>query len=341
MGFRSCGRMGLVALSALLSSVAMPAVPAFADDDDNEAERVETEDIFGFTEGADTGEAGERELAISLETRFGKGRFFSEEPEDEDLAVLLAPAEQPDDGPTRFVSATVTAEAEYALTDRLKIGAEIAGVRFRQSNVFDPGDFSSGGLGGLAGEVKYRLLDRSQSPIGLALAGEVEWSRFDEVEGEREDSLSAGLSVMADVELVPDRLFAAVNLVYEPEWSIGGGDDPQEAEEEEEDEGSGRESSFEASGALSVRVADGLFLGGELRYLVAGEGLAFEKVNGSALYLGPSLTAFLGEGAHLKAAWSTQVAGWIDGDDDEDDGGGLDLRDFERNRLLVSVGFEF
>ncbi|WP_102959363.1 hypothetical protein [Mangrovicella endophytica] len=293
-----------------------------ADDDD---EGVETEDIFGFTEGADTGEAGEREIGASLLLRTGKDSFVEADDDDADFAL----------GPDHYRAFSGALEFEYSVTDALKVSAEAAGVRFDQENVFEPGHDTSGGLGGLSGEIKYKLLDRATSPIGFALGAEVEWSRFDEVEGEREDSIGVELKAFADAELIPNTLFAAVNVSYEPEWSLedDGSDEAEEAGEEDEED-SDKESGLEIAAALSARVADDFFLGGEARFLVAGEGLAFDEVVANAFYLGPTLYWGFADNAYLKAAWSIHVAGDARGDEDE-------FEEFERHQLLAQVGFEF
>ena len=83
-------RAVLVAIVAMVAlTVALPAAAASAADDDDGADRArtsagtlgkqvreeetETENVFGFTEGADTGEAGEREISYQLTGRRRRG----------------------------------------------------------------------------------------------------------------------------------------------------------------------------------------------------------------------------------------------------------------------------
>jgi hypothetical protein len=298
----------------------VPATPATVDQDDDDApgaravapdddadddEGVETENLFGFTEGTDTAEAGERELSNDTVGAFGRR------------------AKKNTSG-GRYVSIQNETEFEYGLTDNLTISGSATFAAFDIHRIRGFEDVSTAGFGGLGAELKWRLLDRRTAPFGFAVSAEPEWSRYDEASGERIDGFAVSLKAMADVEIVPDRLFAAANLLYEPEWA-------KEGDEFE------RESGLELSAALAGRVADDVFIGGEARFLSAFEGAFFETHQGHALYLGPTLYAGLGAHAYLSGAWSFQVAGG----GHQGIGGGINTLDFDRQQAHLTLGIEF
>lgn len=299
-----------------------PATPAKVDQDDDdddapgaradaagdeadEEEGVETENLFGFTEGTDTAEAGEKELSNDTVGAFGR-------------------KSKKGTSGGRYVSIQNETEFEYGLTDNLTISGSATFAAFDIHKIRGFEDVSTGGFGGLGAEVKWRLLDRRTAPFGFAVSAEPEWSRYDEASGERIDGFAISFKAMADVEIVKDRLFAAANLLYEPEWAT-------EGDEFE------RESGLEVSAALAGRVADDVFIGGEARFLSAFEGAFFETRQGHALYLGPTLYAGLGEHAYLSGAWSFQVAGG----GHQGIGGGINTLDFDRQQAHLTLGVEF
>jgi hypothetical protein len=59
--------------------------------------------------------------------------------------------------------------------------------------------------------------------VGLTVSVEPEWSRING-NGKVSTSLGATGKIIADTELVPDRLFAAVNAIYSPEVARDFGD---------------------------------------------------------------------------------------------------------------------
>src|SRR5919206_544637 len=174
----------------------------------------------------------------------------------------------------------------------------------------------------------------------FALAGtatpvsvEPEWHRFDEIGGKREDSYALEFKLYADKELVPNKLFVAANLVYEPEAAHVREFDPDTGRFVEWE----RESSFGASGAVSVAVTDKLFLGAELRYLAKYEGSFLNRLEGRALYVGPTLSARILPNAVLQGAYSVQVSGKAEDEPERR----LDLVNFERHQARLRLVFEF
>jgi len=83
-------------------------------------------------------------------------------------------------------------------------------------------------------------------------------------------------------------------------------------------------------------VTETFFLGGEMRYLYAFDGLTFGKQVGRALYIGPTAYWRISDNAWLSLAWNIQVAG-----SENNDPRRLDLTNFSRNVVRLKFGWEF
>lgn len=307
--------------AARVSAADMPTTAGeeAADNEADEGGELDSENIFGFTEGSDVNEAGEREITIDMIGAIGRQR---EEP-----------------GRSGYYAWEGEAEFEYGATDNLTLGVGASLSYHDIDNVAELENLSGGGFGGLGASLKYRFLSRENAPVGMAVSIEPEWSRFEDDSGERANGFELNTKLMIDAEIVPDTLFAAFNLGYAPEWTRSKGEEADKGEEDEEAEaeegGTEKESSLEVSGALAWQAAPGIFLGGELRYLAGFEGLALDNFEGGALYLGPSVYVQLSESSYIKAAYSYQVAGWSPASDNTQDLVG------DRQQLKVSFGVEF
>ncbi|MCK0196155.1 hypothetical protein MWN34_04440 [Ancylobacter sp. 6x-1] len=303
------GSFALLATGACLAT--LPAAPAHAADLKAQAAptadtapagyEIDSENIFGFTEGSDTNDRGEQEVTIT-----GTGRFKRATGDDDDRS-------------SHYSAWEAEAEYEYGVTRNLTLGVSASFAHHDISNIEDMDDVNGGGFNGLGASLKYRFLSWEHDPVGLAISVEPEWSRYGDDDGERVDGFSLPIKVMLDKELVSETLFGALNLAYEPEWA-----------------GSEKESSLEASAALSWQVTNGIFIGGEARYLAGFNGAALDDFEGGAFYLGPSFYAQLSKAAHIKVAYSYQVAG-----SSPESEGNLDLVNHERQQLLLQFGVEF
>jgi hypothetical protein len=123
---------------------------------------------------------------------------------------------------------------------------------------------------------------------------------------------------------VPQKIFGAVNITYTPAFArLPGSWDPQ--------------SSLEISAAVSAALRPDVFVGAEVRHLLAYQGTFANTTLGDATYIGPSLFIALPEQFTAKLAWSTQIAGHATAAPTAS----LDLVDFERNqaRLQILKGF--
>jgi hypothetical protein len=250
---------------------------------------LETKYIFGFTFGSDIGTEGERELELTTNVNFQK-RTGS------------------------YVALKQEAELEYNPTDSFQIELGAAGVYHAISGVEGFDDFHGADFGGLSSTFRYLLVVRGPgSPIGLQIAVEPEWSRVNDA-GKLVTTFEAETRIIADTELVPDRLFAAFNLIYTPEIEREFGSPDWK-----------RASTLGVLGALTYRIMPKVALGAELEYYRVHDGLGLNTLAGDALYLGPTCHMQVTNKFILSAAFSTQIAGHAVGNANF-----LDLTNFSR-----------
>jgi hypothetical protein len=261
---------------------------------------IETKYIFGFTEGASIGLEGEKEFSAETISALGKrdGRFFAGQTKLEFERT-----------PTQFV--------------QVEFGALVASHDIARVTGLD--DRHGVNFGGLFGEVRYLLVERSaSSPIAVTVSAEPVWRRVDETSGEQVVNFEFETRLHADAELVENRVFLGFNALYEPETTRTG------------EGGWEKESTLGASTAIAFRPAAPLLIGGELWYLRHYDGLAFNSFTGDAVYVGPTLYLQLTRKAFVTAAWNVQVAGREAGQ-----AGALDLADFSRHRAKLKLAIEF
>jgi hypothetical protein len=261
---------------------------------------VDTEHMFGFTEGSDIGEAGEKELEADSTGRFGKfGGSYNT------IATAL--------------------EAKYSFSDRFRLSAVATVAYYDITGVNAIDDRRQGALQSVSFDARFRLLDRGHAPFGLTLSVEPHRGFADEMSGEPGDQYGAEFRVLADRELIPGRLFAALNVSYEPEQTRlrGSGETL-------------RESTLGIGAALAMQVMPNVFIGAEARNLRHFDGLGLNGFAGQALYIGPTFYATFGERYFVSAAWNVQVWGPVAGTS-----GALDLDNFERHHVKLRVGARF
>ena len=260
---------------------------------------IETKYIFGFTEGSGIGIEGEKEFAIDTIGRFGKrdGRYAATE--------------------TKF-------EFEYTPNQyiQLEFGPLAAGHYIRDvTDLYDRHMFRPSGF---FGEIRYLLLDRPASPIAVTVSFEPVYRAFDETAGEPVTNFEFETKIMADVELVKNRVYGAVNFIYEPEIT-------RVADGSWE-----RESKLGLTGALSFRVLPDLLIGVEADYYRHYEGTFLNQFTGDALFIGPTLYYKFARKMFMTAAWNAQVWGR-----EIETGQRLNLEEFSRSRAKVKVAVEF
>jgi hypothetical protein len=289
----------LIALSLLAGS----AWARDADDDAkarNRATEIDTEHIFGFVEGGDVGERGDLELEKESALRFGKRAGA-------------------------YAAVSTLFDLKYVPFEHMLVSPGVLMAYHGIGGVPDLADRRQITFQGLWFEVKYQFIDREKSPFGLTLFAAPRWTRIDEKSGERADQVSAEFTLALDKEIVPGKVFGALNLIYEPEVSRS-----RETGERE------REATLGAGVALSGQIQPGIFLGAEARYLRSHEGLIPNALKGEAFFLGPTFYTKLSANSFMSVAWNAQVAGRAVGE-----AGALDLTNFERHQVRFRLGIEF
>jgi hypothetical protein len=263
-------------------------------------ETIETEHLFGFTIGSDVGEVGERELEGSLTERFSKRTGT-------------------------YDAGSGTMSMEFVPMSNLRTEFTAVVNSYNITGVSGLADQRYTAFGGLSADIRYRLLDRASSPFGLAIGAEPHWGRADDITGEPVSQYGVDFVAAADWEIVPNRVVAAFNLLYQPDamrakltgsWS--------------------QESTAGVAFAMMAQVRSGIFVGGEARYLRQYDGFGLDSLAGQGFFVGPTVYFKLSERAWMTLAWSSQVAGHATAV-----AGSLDLVNFERQqaRLLFGVNF--
>ncbi len=269
-------------------ALAVACVPSLAAADDDAAPAgqpgspfyvLDTKNLFGFLEGADVGEKGDRSIEFETTGSFGRPNGLYDSIEQE------------------FIF-------ENTLTDSLglELGAHVLGQDVQ--HVSDLPDFAGVSFMGVSAELRYALIHRSTDhPIKVTLTVQPEWNAIGDA-GQQIVDFNAAFRAVADVISTDRRLYGAVNLVYAP-------DDSRLP-------GLPRENSaiLTASAAASYRLTPPLMFGAEADYDRAYGGLALQGFRGEAVYLGPTFHYQINEKIDLSAAFLAQAStGRLDLDD--------------------------
>jgi hypothetical protein len=259
------------ALTGLLPLAA--AAPARTGAAAHDAEGVDTEDVFGFVEGADIGRAGKQEAEIDVTSRFGKSTGT-------------------------YGNAATQLEYKYTAFDNFRIAGVAAFAYYDIAGVAGLNDLGRAAMQSLSFDARFRLLDRVKAPFGLTFSIQPHWGFADETSGVRLNHFGWEALLLADRELVPKRVVGGVNLLFDTDRTRLL---PDHAIAQAPTAGIGA--------ALAAQVLPGLWLGGELRYLRSYEGAALEAFSGQALYAGPTLYTRIGKQGWMSAAFDVQVWG--------------------------------
>ncbi len=260
---------------------------------------IESENLFGLTLGSDIDGPGSRAAALEVNSRIGARAG-------------------------RYAATGLKLEFAYGATEQLSVaGSLLAGWR-NSRNVPGQADLNAFAFDGVGAELRWRFLERGPSPVGLTLHIEPSLRVTDERTGERGLGFAFENRLIADAAIIPDKLFAAVNLIYDVEAFRPKGA-PQE-----------RASTAGLSGALTYQLRPGLFVGADIRYLRAYEGLTLEKFRGWAIFAGPTLFWHATDNVWLSATYAFQIAGRERCSTDT-----YDLGNFPRQMLKFKIGVEF
>jgi hypothetical protein len=264
------------------------------------AEGIDTEHLFGFMIGTDVGNVGEREFQSQTTGRFARNS-----------------------GNYRTVGQEFELELVPVKNFRIEVGGAFAahdihgvpGLEDRRQLAWQ----------GASVDLRYRFLDRDTAPFGLTFAVESNLSRIDDTSAAAARNFGTEFALAFDRELIPNVAVAALNLIYQPEWTrfLATGAAEQE-------------STIGAALGAMVRIRPGILLGGEARYLRRYEGIGLEEFSGQAVFVGPTAYFQLSERSRLTASWSVQAWGRPAGSK-----AALDLVNFERHQARLVFGVNF
>jgi hypothetical protein len=261
---------------------------------------VDTEHLFGFVEGADLGVKGEREFVLDSTLRIGKSAGF-------------------------FANTALQAEFKYTAFESFRIAAAATFAYFDVSDVLGVEDARHAAVQSASFDARFLILDRRSAPLGLTLSVSPHFGFVDENSGLRANHFGTEVLLLADRELLRDRLIGALNLFFANDRArLLASDDI------------GHESLLGLGGSLAFQILQGLWLGGEARYVRDYSGAALNAFSGHALYIGPTLSARFGQNVFATVSWTVQAWGAAVGVP-----GSLDLTNFERHQAKVRIGFEF
>ena len=240
---------------------------------------LDTKNLFGFLEGADIGEKGDRSLEFETTGSFGEAQGLYRSIEQE------------------FIF-------ENALTDSLglELGAHVLGQDIR--GVSGLPDFVGVNFSGVSAEFRYVVLHRTKDvPIQVTLTVEPEYSVIADA-GQQANEFTATFRGIADVISSDRRLYGAINLAYAPDASRLAGLALQDT------------AILAASAALSYRLTPPLMFGAEADYDRAYGGLGPRGFRGEAAYFGPTFHYQINQKIDLSAAVLVQApAGRLDFDE--------------------------
>jgi hypothetical protein len=264
------------------------------------AEGIDTEHLFGFMIGTDVGSSGEREFQSQTTGRFSKSG-----------------------GNYRAISQELELEIVPASNFRIEVGGAFAAHDI--NGVAGLEDRRQLALQGISVDLRYRFLERDVAPVGLTFAVENHVNRTDEITAALVRNYGTELTLAFDRELAPNFAVAALNLIYQPEWTrfLGTGAAEQE-------------STIGAAFGVMAQLRPGFFVGGEARYLRKYQGIGLQELAGQALFVGPTAYLQLSERSRLTVAWSSQAWGHSARSSHS-----LDLVDFERHQARLVFGVNF
>jgi hypothetical protein len=263
-------------------------------------EELDSEHLFGFTQGTDIGAKGDKELELESFGAFGRGAGG-------------------------YSAVAAGAEGKFTIFDNFRVSPGIGVAYHNVRGVPGLDDRQGPHFEGASLEMKFRLLDRRLTGVGVTVGVTPGWARVDGVSGEPVDSKGVGLLFSTDYELVPGWLLSAFNMTYD-----------LAATRSHLTGGWSHDSLFGVSGAIAGQVVPNVFLGAEARYAGAYGGLALDHFDGHALFVGPTAYAKFPNGAWISAAWNAQVAGRSAGQP-----GALDLTNFPHHEVILRFGQPF
>ncbi len=163
--------------------------PIRADSIKAPSEPVDTEHLFGFVEGADIGNRGETELVIDSLARVSRSTGS-------------------------FANTASELEVKYTAFQNFRISGAATLAYYDLAGVTGIEDARRAAVQSLSFDARFRLLDRAHAPFGMTLSVSPHWGLVDETSGVRTDHFGTEIQLLADRELMPDRVVGAVNFLF-------------------------------------------------------------------------------------------------------------------------------
>ena len=258
-------------------------------------------DVFGFTSATDVGNVGDKGLALENDGSYGRRDMRSR---------------------------VVTQKLEFSRTfaPNWAYAASLFGAWSNIKNSTDYDNRNTYNFDGLSMELRHRFIERSATnPFAFTFAIEPRWGRVDTVSGMNATSYGAEFKLQADRAL-SEKIFWAVNANF----ATNHGRDALDGTWSNSSE------SVVSSALTYALVDDKLFMGGEARWNQAWNKGFFGKLDGQALFVGPTIAYKASESVMLNAVFLPQIAGKA-----RSVSGPLDINNFERAnfRVKLAVGF--
>lgn len=285
-------------------------------------DEIETHHIFGFTDGSDIASEGHKEFQFI--TRVDQGRRASAPQGLADDGFLARAGGGGFDGAYRAIEQSVEFEHTPGKSFEYSFGAAALGHRIRGVDGFD--DFTGASFKGFFAEFRYVLAKRGDGgPFGVTIQTQPEWAQASDATGLRGTALATSSRLVVDAELLPRRLYAAVNVIFEPElWRGAGAAAWQSA------------STLGLTIGSAYRVTPHFALGWGFQYYRTHTGLGFGHPRGQALFGGPTLYLEVTDKLFVSAAFSVQLRGHAVGENHA-----LDVANFTSRMGWLLVGLEF
>lgn len=230
-------------------------------------------------------------------------------------------------------------EWEYGFTDRFQASLYINSSYLHTKDVPDPDQAgvnlknqSSFDVDGVSLELKYQLLSPYKSPVGLSLYLEPELGMRNSLTGTDNAERALEYKLIAQKNLLNDRLILASNIVFEPEW-------------ERQDGERSKELKNEYSLGTSYLIAPKWFAGLEFLNRRKFDDQDLSKQGASAWFLGPSVH-YATQGWWTTLTVLPQIAGnprglGANANGNEVSDASRTLGEYEKMNVRLRVGLEF
>lgn len=155
---------------------------------------VDTEHLFGVTEGSDIGKAKETEIEFEPSVRLGKraGAYAA--------------------GSTGFA-------VKYGVTDAIRVAPTVRFGTHAIGDVPGLGNLNELSFESVSVDTRVRLANWRTAPFGLTLSFAPSYARIDALSGTATDQYGFAMTALIDKELIPNALYGAINVGYSPTWS--------------------------------------------------------------------------------------------------------------------------